>query len=65
MKNKIINMFRSWKTTVVGSGIIAVAVQKYIETGDLKQSGLLALIGLLGLFAKDASVTGSAKNESK
>lgn len=53
------NIFKSWKTSLVGGGALTLAITTFAETGDWKQCILPALIGLLGLFSKDSNATHS------
>lgn len=54
---------KNWKTTLIG--LLGAAVQialPLIQGGlDLKQVASAVVIGLLGILAKDAGVTGTAK----
>ena len=52
---------KHWKTTISGILLGAIiAVKPILETGqvDLKAIGLAALIGALGVLAKDTDSTG-------
>jgi len=53
-------ILRNWKTSLLGSGAISTAIVQYAQNpNDLKTPLVMAVIGLLGLFAKDGNVTGN------
>lgn len=55
-------IFKSWKTSLLGSGALAGAIVNYVQNpDDVKGSVLMAIVGLLGLISKDFDKTHSAK----
>lgn len=54
------NVLKNWKTSLLGGGALTGAAANLInDPTNWKQSVLMALVGLLGLFAKDQDVTGT------
>lgn len=54
-------MFKNWKTTLVGAGgAIAIGGGQLLASGNLNWKDYLtmAFMTLIGVFAKDANVTG-------
>lgn len=57
------NVIKNWKTSLLGGGAIAGAVTHFVQNpNDWKQSAFMALVGILGLFAKDSDVTHTNNN---
>lgn len=55
---------KNWRTTAVGLvGAIWVAVEPMLTSGEIdwKQIATAAFIAALGIFSKDAGVTGTGK----
>jgi hypothetical protein len=55
----------NWKTTVAGlGGAVAIIVGNWLQTGNLTDWKALVtavVVAILGWFAKDAGVSGTAK----
>ena len=54
---------KNWKTTIIGlfGAAVQIAVPMLQSGVDVKDIVTAVIIGLLGIFAKDAGVTGVAK----
>lgn len=48
------SILQNWKTSLLGTGVLSSAIITYVQNPeDVKTAVLLAITGLIGLFAKD------------
>lgn len=53
------NIIRNWKTSLIGSGALAGAITLVLnDPTQWKEAVGMAVVGLLGIVAKDGNVTG-------
>ena len=56
------NILVSWKTTFIGLAAIATVLAKWANAGAIDPADYSIIIaGIIGIFAKDAGVTGAVK----
>ena len=58
-------MLKSWKTTINGAAGFLVGGAVYMKWISVEQSAVIlaAIVGLIGLLAKDGDVTGGSRSE--
>ena len=56
------DIVKNWKTSLLGTGALSGAILNYIQNpNDVQGSLLMAIVGLIGLFAKDSDKSHTIK----